>query len=66
MGIVLGVPLAYVMARGMGALLFGVEPGDPLIYAGASLLALVMTLVGSFGPAVRAASLDPAFTIRDE
>lgn len=66
MGIALGVPLAYVAARGMGALLFGVEPGDPLIYAGASLLAFVMTLVGSFGPALRAASVDPAIAIRSE
>ncbi len=66
MGIALGVPLAYVAARGMGALLFGVEPGDPLIYAGASLLAFVMTLVGSFGPALRAASVNPAIAIRSE
>jgi predicted permease len=65
-GIVIGAPLAYAMARGMGALLFGVEPADPLIYVGASLVTLAMTLAGSFGPAVRAARLDPAITIRAE
>ena len=32
-GVVVALPLAYPAARGMKALLFGVEPADPLIYA---------------------------------
>jgi len=65
-GIVVAVPLAYAAARGMTSLLFGVEPGDPLIYAAAALLALLMTLTGSLRPALHAASVDPAITIRTE
>jgi predicted permease len=65
-GVALAIPLAYAAARAMTALLFGVEPGDPFIYASAALLALAMTLVGSLRPAVRAACVDPAVTIRAE
>jgi hypothetical protein len=65
-GVAVAVPLAYVTARGMSALLFGVEPGDPLIYTSAALLAMVMTLAGSLRPALRASSIDPAITIRTE
>ena len=65
-GIALAVPLAYAAARGMGALLFGVEPGDPLIYVSAALAAVAMTLAGSLRPAIRAAVIDPTVTIRTE
>jgi predicted permease len=65
-GIAIAVPLAYFAARGMGALLFGVEPGDPAIYAFAALVALTMTLAGSVRPAVRAAVIDPTITTRVE
>lgn len=65
-GIVIGVPLAYLAARAMAAILFGVKPGDPLIYAGSSLLAMAMALAGSFWPALRAANVDPAVSIRNE
>jgi len=62
-GIALALPLAYAAARGMTSLLFGVRPDDPLIYAAAALLALVMTLTGSLRPAMRAATVDPAIAI---
>jgi predicted permease len=65
-GVAIAVPLAYVVARGMDALLFGVKPGDPLIYGSAALVTLVMTLASSLRPAVRAATTDPALTIRAE
>jgi len=65
-GVAIAVPLAYVAARGMGTLLFGVEPGDPVAYASAGILALSMVVSGSLRPALRAASIDPAITIRTE
>ena len=65
-GILIALPLAYFAARGMTALLFGVEPGDPWIYAAAATLALAMTVAGSLRPALRAAGIDPAITIRSE
>ena len=63
-GVAVAVPLSYLAARAMSALLFGVEPGDPAIYAGAVVLAVVMTLGGSLRPALRAASIDPAVATR--
>jgi putative ABC transport system permease protein len=65
-GIVVGLPLAYLGARGLGALLFGVEPGDPAVYTPAALLALILALTGSLLPALRAAAIDPAVTTRTE
>jgi putative ABC transport system permease protein len=65
-GVMLAAPGAYLAARAMTALLFGVEPGDSAIYAAAALLALGMTLAGSLRPALRAAGVDPAITIRAE
>jgi putative ABC transport system permease protein len=65
-GVVVGLPLAYMGARGLGALLFGVEPGDPMVYAPAALLALVLAFTGSLLPALRAAAIDPANTTRNE
>ena len=50
-GIVIAVPVAYAAARGLTALLFGVQPGDVLIYGSAALLAMAMTLGGSLRPA---------------
>jgi predicted permease len=65
-GIVVALPLAYLAARGMSALLFGVTPDDPVIYGAAAVLTMVMTLIGSLQPAVRAAVIDPAITMRAE
>jgi putative ABC transport system permease protein len=64
-GVVVAVPLAYAAARGMSSLLFGVEPSDPFVYATAAALAAAMTLFGSLWPSLRAASIDPATSIRN-
>jgi putative ABC transport system permease protein len=65
-GIVVGLPLAYLGARGLGALLFGVEPADPAVYMPAAVLALILAVTGSLVPALRAAAIDPAITTRTE
>jgi len=65
-GVAIAVPLAYLAAQALTSLLFGVQPGDPLVYAAAALLALAMTAASSLRPAFRAASIDPAITIRIE
>lgn len=63
-GVVLAIPIAYAAARGLGALRFGVYPGDPVIYGSSALLAMLMTLVASLQPAIRASSINPALTLR--
>ncbi len=60
-GIAAALPLAYATARAMRALLFGVDPGDPVIYLGSAATALLMTLLASARPSFRAARIDPAF-----
>ncbi len=66
LGILLGVPGAYLAARGMSTLLFGLEPGDPVTIAAALGLALTMAFVGSLLPAVRALRVDPMTAMRAE
>ena len=72
-GVVLGVtgvaaamPLAYAAARAMNALLFGLSAADPSVYLIAGGVALTMTIASSVTPALRAAGIDPAITIRSE
>lgn len=65
-GIVIGIAVAYAAARGMGALLFGVRPEDPLTISVAAALCLTIALVGCLRPALRAASVDPLSALRAE
>ena len=65
-GVVMGVALAVAAGRALQAVLAGVSPSDPQIFGGAVALALVMTLLGSLVPAVRAMRVDPITAIRME
>jgi putative ABC transport system permease protein len=65
-GVVPGLALAYVAARLMQTLLAGVQPGDLPTFLSAAALCVVMTLVGSFLPALRAVRIDPMTAIRTE
>ena len=65
-GSVLAAPLGYAAAKGLTSQLFGVQPDDPGVYVAAALFVLTMTLAVSFRPALRAAKIDPAITIRAE
>jgi predicted permease len=65
-GVLPGLALAYVAARLMQALLAGIQPGDLPTFLSAAGLCLLMTLVGSFLPALRAVRIDPMTAIRTE
>jgi predicted permease len=65
-GLAIGVPVAYAAARGMGALLVGVRPADPLTIAAAATLCLTTAVVGCLRPALRAARVDPMTALRAE
>jgi len=65
-GISLGAALAYAAGRTLEALLAGVNPGDAVTFLAAVGLCLVMTLVGSLLPALRAVRVDPITVIRAE
>jgi predicted permease len=65
-GIAIGVAVAYAAARGMGALLVGVRPEDPLTITIATVLCLATALVGCLRPALRATRVDPLSALRAE
>ncbi len=65
-GVVPGIALACGAGRAMRALLAGVEPTDPATIGTALALCLVMTLVGSLLPALRALRLSPLDAVRGD
>jgi predicted permease len=65
-GIVVGAILAYLAARAIRAALFGVPAADPLTFTVVVSLCLLMTLIGSLMPALRATRVDPLRSIRAE
>ncbi len=63
-GVGVGVPLAYGLARFSESLLYGVRAGDPAVYAlGLGLIALI-ALAACFIPARRATRVDPLVALR--
>ena len=65
-GVLPGIALAYAAGRAMEGLLAGVKPGDAVTFASAIGLCLLMTVLGSLLPALRAVRIDPITAIRSE
>ena len=65
-GIVPGLLAGYAAARGMSALLFGVAPSDPVTFATAAVIALLMTFAGTVVPAMRAVRMSPMSVLKSE
>jgi putative ABC transport system permease protein len=65
-GVAAGLAGAYVCARWIRTLLFGVEAVNPAIYAGAAALLLCVALCACCIPGLRASRVDPAIALRDE
>ena len=66
LGIVIGAALAVAAGRALQAVLAGVSPADVVTFGGAIGLAVLMTIVGSLLPALRATRVDPLQVIRSE
>lgn len=65
-GVAVGLPVAYGLARFSESLLYGVHAGDPLVYSlGVALIALI-ALAACFIPAMRATRVDPLVALRYE
>ena len=58
-GLVVGVLAALGLTRYLGSLLFGVKSSDPVTFATAVILLLVIAVVASYLPARRAARVGP-------
>src|SRR5207247_2523122 len=65
-GVIPGVALAYAAGRSMEALLAGVKPADAVTLAAAVGLCVLMTVLGSLAPTIRALRVDPISAIRAE
>jgi hypothetical protein len=59
-----GVVGSLVVSRLVNSFLFGVSATDPFVYAAAAVTMMVMALLASALPALRAASADPIETLR--
>jgi ABC-type antimicrobial peptide transport system permease subunit len=65
-GLVLGLGGAAVATRGLVTLVFGISRLDPMTYAGVVSLLVAASAIACWLPAVRAARVDPAVTLRAE
>jgi ABC-type antimicrobial peptide transport system permease subunit len=64
LGIVAGLAGAFVLARLLESLLFGVSARDPLAFLAAPAIVLACALLANLLPALRATRVDPAETLR--
>ena len=65
-GLLIGLLLSLGVGIGLESLLIGIEPTDPITYGGVVGVLLVVAAAACLIPARRAASLDPAITLREE
>jgi putative ABC transport system permease protein len=63
-GLALGVVGGFFAARVIRDLLFGVPPNDPVTFVGVALMMGAIGIVACWIPALRAARIDPAITMR--
>jgi putative ABC transport system permease protein len=65
-GIVIGIAGASAASAALSTLLFGISRVDPITYAVVCALLLAVATLASVLPALRAARVDPASTLRSE
>jgi predicted permease len=65
-GLAAGVGLAYAASRLVDSRLYGVAPRDPVTFALATSLLLVVALVAAYLPARRASRLEPTAALRGD
>ena len=63
-GLTVGVPAAWAVARVLRGRLYNVSPPDALIFASVSVLLLAVALLAAYVPARRAAAVDPLVALR--
>ncbi len=64
LGCALGILGSLAVSHLVDAFLFGVSASDPIVYAASAVLMLLLALVATALPALRAASADPARALR--
>jgi len=65
-GVLLGLVGALAFTRVLQSLLFGISATDPAVLIAVALLLGVVTMIGAYLPARRAARIDPVVALREE
>jgi ABC-type antimicrobial peptide transport system permease subunit len=65
-GIAIGLLAAFALTRILTSMLVEVKPTDPATFVFVSMLFLIIAVMASWIPALRAAGLDPTTALRNE
>ncbi len=65
-GVIIGLVASFAATRIMRGLLFGVKPIDPLTFVAIPALLILVALVASYIPALRATRVDPTVSLHSE
>jgi putative ABC transport system permease protein len=63
-GVLVGILFAGLSAPLISSLLYGVHPIDPLVFLSVPAVLVVVAVVASYVPAMRASKVDPLVTLR--
>jgi ABC-type antimicrobial peptide transport system permease subunit len=66
LGCALGIAAAFVVARSLRTLVFGVSTADPLVYGAVATTIVIIAVIASFLPARRAAGIDPLAALKSD
>lgn len=64
-GVIIGTVTAWMLARFVSALLYGLQPHDPVTLAGAAIVLIAIGALAGWIPARRASRIDPARVLRE-
>jgi len=65
-GLAIGIPAAVVASRLIASQLFGLKAGDPVTFLAACIVMAAVTMIATYLPARRAASVEPRQALRSE
>jgi putative ABC transport system permease protein len=66
LGVAVGTAAALMLTQLMQSLLYGVEPADPLTFVAVPLILLLVSLIASYVPALRATKVSPLLALRSQ